>query len=190
MRYRPDHKIKARAYILEAASRRLKEEGFDGVGVNALMEEAGLTTGAFYSHFSSKDELCLEVLRDGLIEVIRRLDRRVDSNEPVWVSAVLKRYFDKSRCLNVGDGCILPALTVDASRSGEASKEIFEQHVLQIVDRIRQGLKEPDGSEARGKAWTVLSLMVGTVTIARALPSGDAQDEILASVFEISERIW
>ena len=90
MRYKPEHKLQARAYILNTAGRRLKRDGFDGVGVHGMMEEAGLTTGAFYSHFSSKDELLFEVLRDGLKEVIDKLDLRVASNEPIWVKSVLR----------------------------------------------------------------------------------------------------
>ncbi len=43
--------------ILDAAARRIREEGLDGAAIVPVMRDAGLTHGAFYSHFSSKDDL-------------------------------------------------------------------------------------------------------------------------------------
>jgi TetR/AcrR family transcriptional repressor of nem operon len=61
-----ESKEKARELIVAAAGRKLRETGFDGIGVDGLMKEAKLTSGAFYTQFNSKKELLVEVLRDGL----------------------------------------------------------------------------------------------------------------------------
>src|SRR5215213_8588007 len=66
MRYRQDHKQATRRRILEAAGRRFKQDGIDGSGVAALMTDAGLTNGAFYAHFESKDDLVANVVTDQL----------------------------------------------------------------------------------------------------------------------------
>ena len=66
MRYRKDHKQATRQHILEAAGRRFKQEGIDGAGVAAVMSDAGLTNGAFYAHFASKEDLIANVLADQL----------------------------------------------------------------------------------------------------------------------------
>ena len=56
MRYSTDHKQATRQRILEAAGRRFKkQDGIDGAGVAAVMSDAGLTNGAFYAHFMSKE---------------------------------------------------------------------------------------------------------------------------------------
>ncbi|MBC7658892.1 MAG: TetR/AcrR family transcriptional regulator [Chitinophagaceae bacterium] len=189
MRYKSDHKGKARALILGAAGRRLRKDGYDGVGVHGLMEDAGMTTGAFYSHFSCKEELLLEVLREGLEDIRGKLDLRVSAGEPIWIDLVLTKYFSKRHCIEIEDSCILPALTVDAARAGDSAKALFHQYMVQLVDRMMKGLRDKEASDARARAWTVLSLMVGAVTIARALPSGEAQDELLTSVRQISKLI-
>src|SRR5881397_1098783 len=62
MRYSKDHKQATRERIVEAAGRRFKEDGIDGAGVAAVMSDAGLTNGAFYGHFSSKEDLVAHVL--------------------------------------------------------------------------------------------------------------------------------
>jgi TetR/AcrR family transcriptional regulator, transcriptional repressor for nem operon len=43
--------------ILDAAARRVREEGLNGAAIVPVMREAGLTHGAFYSHFTNKDDL-------------------------------------------------------------------------------------------------------------------------------------
>src|SRR6476661_1801469 len=66
MRYAKDQKQATRQRILETAGRRFKQDGIDGAGVAALMADAGLTNGAFYAHFASKEDLVANVLADQL----------------------------------------------------------------------------------------------------------------------------
>ena len=65
-RYDAEHKAQTRQRIIETAGRRLKQDGIDGSGVAALMTDAGLTNGAFYAHFGSKDDLVATVVADQL----------------------------------------------------------------------------------------------------------------------------
>ena len=67
-RYGKDHKQATRRRIIEAAGRRLKRDGIDGSGVAALMADAGLTNGAFYAHFDSKEDLVASAVADQLRE--------------------------------------------------------------------------------------------------------------------------
>jgi TetR/AcrR family transcriptional repressor of nem operon len=66
MRYGKNQKQATRQRILEAAGRRFKQDGIDGAGVATLMSDAGLTNGAFYAHFTSKEDLVANVLADQL----------------------------------------------------------------------------------------------------------------------------
>src|SRR5438270_2690856 len=65
-RYGKEHKEATRRRIVEAAGRRLKHHGIDGSGVAALMADAGLTNGAFYAHFASKDDLVATAIAEQL----------------------------------------------------------------------------------------------------------------------------
>ncbi len=62
MRYPPDQKAKAKEAILQAGARTLRTTGFNGVGIDGLAAAAGVTSGAFYSNFASKEELLKEVI--------------------------------------------------------------------------------------------------------------------------------
>src|SRR5213592_221349 len=66
MRYSKDHKQETRQRIVEAAGRRFKQDGIDGAGIATVMSDAGLTNGAFYHHFTSKEDLVAHVLADQL----------------------------------------------------------------------------------------------------------------------------
>ena len=65
-RYTNEHKQETRRRIVATAGRRLKRDGIDGSGVATLMKDAGLTNGAFYAHFDSKDDLVAEAVSDQL----------------------------------------------------------------------------------------------------------------------------
>jgi TetR/AcrR family transcriptional repressor of nem operon len=66
MRYGKDQKHETRQRIVEAAGRRFKQDGIDGAGVAIVMSDAGLTNGAFYGHFASKEDLVANVLAEQL----------------------------------------------------------------------------------------------------------------------------
>jgi AcrR family transcriptional regulator len=61
-RYGQEHKQATRQRIIEAAGRRFKKDGIDGSGIATLMADAGLTNGAFYAHFTSKQDLVATVI--------------------------------------------------------------------------------------------------------------------------------
>jgi AcrR family transcriptional regulator len=76
-RYGTEHKEATRRRIVETAGRRLKRDSIDGSGIATLMADAGLTNGAFYAHFRSKDDLVASVVEEEL-----RL-------QAAWVDALL-----------------------------------------------------------------------------------------------------
>ena len=73
MRYRPGQKEQTRRRILSAASRRFKEKGYAGAGLQELMRSADLTVGGFYAHFQSKEALLAESFELALDENTRLL---------------------------------------------------------------------------------------------------------------------
>src|SRR5260370_40439092 len=62
MRYPSDQKARAKEAILQAGARALRTNGFNGIGVDGLAASAGVTSGAFYSSFSNKEELLEQVI--------------------------------------------------------------------------------------------------------------------------------
>jgi TetR/AcrR family transcriptional repressor of nem operon len=72
MRYDPEHKTRTRDHILRNAPRKLRVEGLSGPGVANVMKASGLTVGACYKHFRSKDELLTDAIAQGFSEFSER----------------------------------------------------------------------------------------------------------------------
>lgn len=181
MRYKAGYKEEAKEKVLEAAGKRLKQSGINGVGIDGLMAEAGLTSGAFYTHFSSKDELFEEVITRDLGRMRDRLQKRSESGEPGWLFAYGRGYLDTRHCTDPGSGCVLPALTADAGRSCDAVRAAYEKGMAEVVEVCMEGVVGESDNERRANAWRFLSVIVGAVTVARAMPLGPGSEFILKS---------
>src|SRR5215207_1103251 len=117
-RYRKDHKQATRQRIVEAAGRRLKRDGIDGSGVAALMADAGLTNGAFYAHFDSKDDLVATAIADQLRE-----QRETFSGQPL--EDIVRGYLSVRHRDDIGAGCPSAALLDEIARSPQTVKGAY-----------------------------------------------------------------
>src|SRR5258708_36693289 len=75
MRVNRDKAAENRERIVDTASRLFREKGFEGVGVDAIMNGAGLTHGGFYGHFGSKDDLAAEAVAPALERSVEKQSR-------------------------------------------------------------------------------------------------------------------
>src|SRR5947207_12660184 len=103
MRYDKNHKQATRQRIVEAAGRRFKRDGIDGAGLASVMADAGLTNGAFYAHFASKEDLVANVLADQL----RTQRHTFDAQPPnrAGLEAVIRFYLSPEHRDECAEGC-------------------------------------------------------------------------------------
>jgi AcrR family transcriptional regulator len=73
---RAEQQARTRAALLDAAERAFAERGFQGASVEAITESAGFSRGAFYSNFTSKEQLFAELLQDRVFAHYRNMARR------------------------------------------------------------------------------------------------------------------
>ena len=109
-----------RQRILEAAGRRFKQDGIDGAGVAAVMSDAGLTNGAFYGHFASKEDLVANVLADQL-----RAQRHSFDGQPAdraGLEAFMRSYLSPEHRDQCADGCPSAALLDEIGRRPAATR--------------------------------------------------------------------
>ena len=183
MRYGKDHKQATRQRILEAAGRRFKQDGIDGAGVAAVMSDAGLTNGAFYAHFASKEDLVANVLADQL-----RVQRQNFDSQP-GLEAFIRAYLSPDHRDHCADGCPSAALLDEIVRRPAATRQVFTDELLTTADDIAARLDRADAEEARTDALTILGLMIGTLQLARALTDRDLSDQILARSREAALKL-
>ncbi len=180
MRYKPEHKQRVREAIVTAAGRCMQLKGFHGIGIDGVMAEAGLTSGAFYSQFSSKTDLLLEVVRTGLERLkVHFLQHRTKNQQNQFDSKVIEHYLSLQHCQNVAEGCVLPSLSADVARADDVVKELYEQLLCQAIDEIETDMPTAQDMTKRQRAWATLSLMAGGILLARAMPNKETSEEIL-----------
>jgi TetR/AcrR family transcriptional regulator, transcriptional repressor for nem operon len=177
MRYPKDHKQATRQRILEAAGRRFKQDGIDGAGVAAVMSDAGLTNGAFYAHFASKEDLVANVLADQL----RTQRQKFDAQPPdrAGLEAFIRAYLSPEHRDQCADGCPSAALLDEIVRRPAATRQAFTDELLVTADDIAARLDRTDADAARTDALTILGSMIGTLQLARALTDRDLSDQLL-----------
>jgi TetR/AcrR family transcriptional repressor of nem operon len=167
MRYPAKETAAKHERIVKEASRLFRERGFENVSVGEVMKAAGLTHGAFYAHFRSKEELQAAAVAYGQRVSLGRLQRTKKRG------MFDDRYLSPWHRDNPGDGCTMAALGPEVARSVPELKAVFEQGLEDMLS-ARGG----DRKEAIFRA----AAMIGGVVLARAVEDPRFSDEILTSV--------
>ena len=177
MRYGKEHKQATRRRIIETASRRFKRDGIDGSGIATLMADAGLTNGAFYAHFASKEDLVATAVADQLREQRASFSELAPGR--AGVEQFVREYLSIQHRDNPDAGCPSAALLDEIGRSSEATRRAYTDGVLVVIDDIAARLAPEDPPAARAKILSVFALMVGTLQLSRALADRQLADEVL-----------
>ena len=167
-----------RQTVINAASRLFREHGFDGIGLKDLMEGAGLTQGAFYKQFASKQDLAAQASRRALESASRRWSAAAAANPKDPIGAVIAFYLSTEHREERMDGCPIVALGSDVARQGRDVKASFEAGIKAHLELLSRLIGETDGEEPSGKAMAILSTMVGALILSRTV-----NDERLSKQF-------
>lgn len=185
MRYGSDHKAGSKSRILGAAAQQLRAKGPHKVSVADVMSDAGLTHGAFYAHFASKDALFAEAVSEMFTEVGDRAGglRDLSAYEGEDVRAALRTFLEAYLSASHRDrpdrGCPLPALAADIGRTDARTRNNFTAGLTQMTGRIEDALSRLRRPNPDADARAVVAQMVGAVSLARALGPGAESDAIL-----------
>jgi TetR/AcrR family transcriptional regulator, transcriptional repressor for nem operon len=177
VRYGKEHKQATRQRIIKAAGRRLKRDGIDGSGVATLMADAGLTNGAFYAHFASKEDLVTTAVADELRTQSENLGAVAPGRG--GVEQLVRAYLSPEHRDNTEDGCPSAALLDEIGRCADTTKQAYTDGVLAFIDDIAARLAPHDPPSARVKTLSVYAQMIGTLQLSRALADRQLADEIL-----------
>jgi TetR/AcrR family transcriptional regulator, transcriptional repressor for nem operon len=176
-RYGREHKQATRQRIIQAAGRRLKRDGIDGSGIATLMGDAGLTNGAFYAHFESKEDLVARALVDQLREQGERFDALPPGRD--GLERLVRAYLSAEHRDDPDGGCPSAALLDEIGRSSDETRSAYTEGLLVVIDDIAARLAPDDPLSARTRTLSVFALMVGTLQVSRALADRTLADQVL-----------
>ena len=180
MRYPASETAEKHERILKEAARLFRERGFSGVGVAEIMKAAGLTHGAFYAHFPSKDALAAEAVERAFAQSNARIFASAnDTADPR--RAFLDNYLRTQHRDRPGKGCAIAALGPEIARD-PAVRGPFTKEVKRMIARMAEESGRKNRKGSRQDAIHLLSAAVGALILARAVDDPELSDEILASV--------
>lgn len=180
---RAEQKAATREKILDLAADRLRREGMGGNAVHRLMRDAGLTHGGFYVHFDSKEALDIAALERAM-ESLGGLAGKVPADLPRAErrAQMAARYLSRSHRDHPETGCPLAALVSEVPRGGEAFREAYAGAVAgALMDR-----QDALGPTPPGEDIALLALMMGGLSLARALPDKTLSDAVLMACRDAS----
>ena len=160
MRYSPAHKDEVRARIIGQAATLLRGAGLDGVGIPALMKQAGLTHGAFYAHFPSRDALVAEAVAAAAAQTGDEV-----VNPALGLTAICEQYLSMAHVAHPERGCVLAALGPEAPRQAPPVREAFARAARGMLARVQAALGPP--GPPSDAALRAASAMVGAGARAR-----------------------
>ncbi len=174
MRYAKTHKDETRQKLLDSSRAIAKKGGFKATGVDALMASIGLTGGAFYSHFPSKQALFEALVQEEMDNSSAMLAGDKDSPDN-HVAKCVRDYLSSFHAMNPEVGCVLPTLGAEIAQAGPEVRRTVEA----ALKRTQKSWSERTGDPDAG--WALIAQCVGAVVLARAVESERTRKEILAA---------
>jgi TetR/AcrR family transcriptional repressor of nem operon len=179
MPYPTGHRERVRERIVDSARRLFNQNGFEGVSVDSIMADAGLTRGGFYSYFESKSDLYSEALRCFFTDPNWKhgwegvhVDRNSSEIGPQIVCAYLShQHFD-----DVENSCPMIALPSDVARSDEGVRTAFENVFKAMVNLLGRDLGK--NAAAENTAMAIAALCIGGMVVARSVNDRGLADRL------------
>ncbi len=179
-------KIESKDRILNVASRLFKKNGYAATGIDQIMEESGLTAGAFYAHFKSKKDLFEQSLEHSMIysrELLLKGTENLSGEEKINV--IMKKYVSFLHRDLVEKGCALPALASELYRASKKNNQMVAKYISSWSQMIIDNLpREMTQSQRKKKALALISQAVGAILLSRLSGGTEISDELINS-FEI-----
>jgi TetR/AcrR family transcriptional repressor of nem operon len=185
MGYSQAQKAESRQRVLETAARQIREDGIAALGVADCMRSAGLTHGAFYGHFDSRDALIVEALEYAVAQSRKRIEAlhsgtgASHAKEPL--QAIAEAFLSERHIRNPGSGCALCALAGEARHASPEVRERLTAYVHTLAAQIAETL----AGRSRSAALGIVATIIGAVTLARAVDDKQLAKSILAASLDL-----
>ncbi len=180
MGYSQAQKAESRQRVLENASRQIRENGIEALGVADCMRSAGLTHGAFYGHFASRDALIVEALEYALTQSRARIaarDNDAGRRSETPLQSIAEAFLDERHVNDPGTGCALCALAGEARHANADVRALLTRYLNELTARVAKAALRGGEKSALG----IVATIVGAITLARAVDDDELAKSVLSS---------
>lgn len=165
--------------IVGAAARAIRRSGYNGTGVADIMKEAGLTHGAFYAHFASREAMLAEAA-DCAGAQSNAVAAKVMSAVPPdqALRALVETYLSKAHVEAIETGCPISALGSEMPRQSAEVRRAATLRIKEMIDLVARQLPDWGQPSAHEHALAMVASMVGTLILARAVDDSALSDAL------------
>jgi len=168
--------------IVDAAARAIRRSGYNGTGVADIMKEAGLTHGAFYAHFESREAMLAEAADRAGAES-NALAASVTASVPPQqaLRALMQVYLSPEHLEGIETGCPMSALGSEMPRQSPEVRSAATRRIKEMIDLVARQMPDWGQPGAHERALVTVATMVGTLTLARAVNDATLSDAFRAA---------
>jgi AcrR family transcriptional regulator len=165
--------------IVGAAARAIRRSGYNGTGVADIMKEAGLTHGAFYAHFESREAMLAEAADRAGAES-NSLAASVIAAAPSEqaLQALMQVYLSKEHLESIETGCPISALGSEMPRQSPEVRSAATRRIKEMIDLVARQFPDWGQPSAHERALVTVATMVGTLILARAVNDSSLSDAL------------
>lgn len=171
--------------IVGAAARAIRRSGYNGTSVADIMKDAGLTHGGFYAHFESREAMLAEAADQAGAEGVALMEHIAATTPPQEVlRAMAQAYLSKEHVEGVETGCGTAALASEMPRQAPEVRRAATRRIKEMIDLVARQLPDWGQPSAHEHALVTVALMVGTLTLARAVDDPKLSDALLTAALK------
>ncbi|MES2048757.1 MAG: TetR/AcrR family transcriptional regulator [Pseudomonadota bacterium] len=171
--------------IIDVAARAIRRSGYDGTGVADIMKEAGLTHGAFYAHFASREAMLAEAAERAGAESIAAAASVVAAVPPEQsLQALISVYLSKAHLESIENGCHISALGSEMPRQSPEVRHAATRRIKEMIDLVARQMPDWGQPSAHERALVTVATMVGTLMLARAVDDAALSDALCSATLK------
>ncbi len=171
--------------IVDAAARAIRRSGYDGTGVADIMKEAGLTHGAFYAHFESREAMLVEAVDRAGAQANAVASSVIASVPPEEaLQAMMQVYLSKEHIDGIESGCPISALGSEMPRQSDEVRRAATLRIKEMIDLVARQFPDWGQPAAHERALVTVSTMVGTLILARAVNDSALSESLCSSTLK------
>ncbi len=171
--------------IVDVAARAIRRSGYDGTGVADIMKEAGLTHGAFYAHFASREAMLVEAAERAGAQANAVAASVVAAVPPEQsLQALMRVYLSKEHLEGIETGCPISALGSEMPRQSPEVRRAATRRIKEMIDLVARQMPDWGQPIAHERALVTVATMVGTLMLARAVDDAALSDALCSATLK------
>ncbi len=182
-----EHKQRSREHILDSAIRLFAVRGFNKVSIDQLMLDAGMTRGAFYAHFKSKEELYAQAM---IAAANKSMIMNCDKNSAEFYKLIINGYLDMAHVKQETEPCALSFFVTDVANEKKEVRKVYTQIFKGLIQILASQHSEKNREKNSKKIMAIAAMMIGGVAVSRVLiDDDDAVEELLESCRSVAKKL-